>query len=122
MKSRLAARPGARARRAIRCYRFSGGTPMRDSWLDLVDRLLRPARPDLARCLRERARHLAARRLLAEERARMLAAYENAIEQERAAVFAANDGVISSRMTALERAWRATSRPDPEGGLMDLWA
>lgn len=44
------------------------------------------------------------------------------IEGARAAVFAAKSGVVTSRMTDLEREWRMLSRPDPEGALMDLWA
>lgn len=47
---------------------------------------------------------------------------EAAIESLRAAVFAAKDGAVPLRMTDLEREWRRLSRPDPEGGLMDLWA
>ena len=37
-------------------------------------------------------------------------------------MFEAKDGVVSSRMTDLEREWRTLSRPDPDAGLMDLWA
>jgi len=95
---------------------------MRDSWLTLVDRVLRPSRPHIERCVRERDHHLAARRAIAEERARKIADCERRIESARAEVFAANDGVVSSRMTALEREWRTLSRPDPDAGLMDLWA
>lgn len=95
---------------------------MRDSWLTLVDCVLRPRRPDLERCLRERERHLASRHLVAEERARAIAACERRIEAARAAVFAANDGIVTERMTALEREWRMLSRRDPDAGLMDLWA
>jgi hypothetical protein len=95
---------------------------VRDSWLKLVDSVLRPARPHLARCLLERERHLAARRLFAEERAGAITKCEARIESERAQVLAANDGVIRSRMTDLEREWRTLSRSDPEDGLMDLWA
>jgi hypothetical protein len=91
-------------------------------WLELVDRLLRPARPDLAWCVAARAEHLAARERAAASRALAVAGCVRRIEAARAAVFAANDGVISSRMTELEREWRILSRPDPDGGLMDLWA
>ncbi len=95
---------------------------MRESWLGLVDRILLPARPGLERCLEERERHLASRRLVDEARARALAECEQRIEAARAKVFAANDGVVTAQMTSLEREWRRLSRPDPEAGLMDLWA
>jgi hypothetical protein len=95
---------------------------MRDAWLKLVDCVLRPARPRLAACLRERDFHREAQRVIAEGRARALAHCERQIEEERGAVLAARDGVIPSRMTDLERRWRQLSRPDPDGGLMDLWA
>jgi hypothetical protein len=95
---------------------------MRDSWLKLVGRVLRPARPRLERCLEERERHLDGRRRFEEERARAIASATMRIEAERAAVFAAGDGVVTSRMTHLEREWRTLSRSDPDAGLMDLWA
>jgi hypothetical protein len=95
---------------------------MRDSWLRLVDSILRPARPHLERCLQERERHLTARRQFSEERSRAIADCERRIESARADVFAANNGVIGWRMGALEREWRLLSRPDPDAGLMDLWA
>jgi len=95
---------------------------MRDPWLTLVDSVLRPARPGLEQCLREREQHLAARRPQAEERARALAGCEARIESLRAEVFVAQDGVVTSRMTELEREWRTLSRPDRDGELMDLWA
>jgi len=44
------------------------------------------------------------------------------IESARAAVFEAQDGVVTLLMTDLEREWLALARPDPEAGLMDLWA
>jgi hypothetical protein len=95
---------------------------VRDSWLKLVDSVLRPARPRLEACLRERDRHVAARRSFAEERARALARCQTRIERIRAEVFAAKDGIVSSRMTDLEREWRVLSRSDRDAGLMDLWA
>ncbi len=95
---------------------------MRDSWLKLVGSVLRPARPHLERCLREHERHLVARRLFAEERRRAIADCEARIESARAVVLAENDGIVTSRMTDLEREWRTISRSDPDGGLMDLWA
>jgi len=36
-------------------------------------------------------------------------------------VFAENDGIVTRRMTDLEREWRRLSRSDPDGRLMDLW-
>jgi hypothetical protein len=95
---------------------------MRDSWLELVDSVLSPLRPDLEQCIREGELHRAAQRPVAEERARALANCERRIEAARAAVFAADDGIIPSRMTELEREWRTVSRADPDAGLMDLWA
>jgi hypothetical protein len=96
--------------------------PMRDPWQVLVDSVLRPARPQLARCLFERERHVAARAPLDEARARAVAACVAQIESARAQVFAADDGVVGARMTALEREWRRLTRRDPDAGLMDLWA
>lgn len=95
---------------------------MRVAWLELIGSVLRPARPALARCEAEREACLAERRLLAEARARSRAHCEARIESARAEVFAADDGVVSGRMTALEREWRLLSRPDPDAGLMSLWA
>jgi hypothetical protein len=95
---------------------------MRDSWLELVDTLLRPARPGHALCERERERCVAERKVLAEARTRRLSSCEARIERARADVFAADDGVVSARMTALEREWRLLARPDPDAGMMDLWA
>jgi hypothetical protein len=95
---------------------------MGDVWLEVSKSLLRPARPDLARCMRERERHLSQRAAAAEERVRAIAACERRIESARAAVFAASDGVVGASMTELEREWRRLSRPDPDAGMMDLWA
>lgn len=94
---------------------------MRDSWLELVDSVLRPSRPHLARCMQEREPCLAARRRLTEARARQRSMCEARIEGARTAVFAADDGVVTARMTDLEREWRVLSRLDPDAGLMDLW-
>ncbi|MEO6418148.1 MAG: hypothetical protein ABIP39_01985 [Polyangiaceae bacterium] len=95
---------------------------MRVSWLALVDSVLHPTRPDLERCLQERERHLAVRRPVSEERLRAIAGCERRIESARAAIFAASDGVVASHMTRLEREWLRLSRPDPDAGMMDLWA
>jgi len=72
--------------------------------------------------MQERERHLEARRLFASEQSRAIANCVARIEAIRAEVFAANDGVVTSRMTALEAEWRRLSRSDPDGGMMDLWA
>ena len=95
---------------------------MQHSWIELVDAVLRPSRAQLERCTRAREEHLVARRVVAEERARAIAACERHIESARASVFAADDGVVTLRMTELEREWRRLSRRDPDAGLMDLWA
>ncbi len=95
---------------------------MQNSWFELIDCVLRPTRPHLELCLRERELHQSARRPVAEARARAIANCVSRIEAARAAVFAADDGVIPSRMTELEREWRRVSRSDPDDGLMDLWA
>lgn len=92
------------------------------SWQELVDRVLRPARPRLEDCVRAGEHHRATGQLAAEQRARALALCRTDIEAARAVVFAAGDGVISPHMTELEREWRRLSRADPDGGLMDLWA
>ena len=95
---------------------------MRDSWLEVVDGLLRPARARLEECVREGELERASARLVAEKRARALDDCQRRIEATRAVVFAADDGVIPAAMTDLEREWRTLSRVDPDGGLMDLWA
>jgi hypothetical protein len=59
---------------------------------------------------------------LAQAQTRALESCRAGIEEARAAVFVADDGVIPARMTELEREWRRLSRSDPDGGLMDLWA
>src|SRR5258708_7083616 len=95
---------------------------MRDPWLEILDCVLRPARPHLARCLEERDRHVAVRRQLADERLHAIAKCEQRINDVRADIFAKSDGIVGRRMTDLEREWRLLSRPDPDAGLMDLWA
>lgn len=87
------------------------------SWHTVIESVLRPARPHLSRCLAERD---AQRRAFADERTRSIRDCERRIEQSRASIFAANDGVVPAAMTALEREWRILSRPDR--GVMDLWA
>ena len=95
---------------------------MSDVWLDLAGSLLRPLRPESARCLKERERHLSERKRSADERNRSIADCERRIELARAAVFAASDGVVGASMTDLEREWRKLAKVDPDAGLMDLWA
>jgi hypothetical protein len=95
---------------------------MADVWLELPGSLLRPARPDAARCLAERELHLKERKRLSDERGRAVADCERRIETARAAIFAASDGVVGAKMTELEREWRALAKVDPDAGLMDLWA
>lgn len=95
---------------------------MQDPWLNLLAVPLRPQRPLLAACLRAREAHLASRREAAEARASAIARCTARIDAARAEVFAANTGIVTARMTELEREWRTLSRPDLEGGLMDLWA
>ena len=95
---------------------------MRDSWLELLDGVLRPARPHLERCLRAAEGLRVPGQRVSQERARALAACQARIEQARAAVFAADDGVVPARMTDLEREWRTLLRFDPDRELMDLWA
>jgi hypothetical protein len=98
----------------------------RSRWLELVrERVLSPRRLDLARCEGERGPYLEARRIKSEERTRAKIHCERRIDALRAEVFAAQDGVVTARMTALEREWRQLSRAaerDREGALMDLWA
>ena len=95
---------------------------MQQSWLALVDSVLRPSRPRLSRCLEEREPCVAAGRLRTEARTKRLAMCQARIENARAEVFTADDGVVTGRMTDLEREWRALARPEPDAGLMDLWA
>jgi hypothetical protein len=84
--------------------------------------VLRPARPCLATCLGARAAQLGERRLRAGVTLRAMASCERRIDDARARVFAADDGIVTRTMTDLEREWRKLSSPDPEAGLMDLWA
>lgn len=95
---------------------------MGDVWLDLTGNLFRPARPRLARCMAERERHVAERKRIGDDRIRAISECERRIEVARAAVFAASDGVVSAKMTDLEREWRSLAKVDPDGGVMDLWA
>ncbi len=95
---------------------------MRDSWLELVDRVLRPARPRLEQCRRVAEELRVTGQFASGERDRALLSCQARIEQARAAVFEAGDGVVPARMTDLEREWRALLRSDPDRGLMDLWA
>lgn len=84
--------------------------------------MLLPARPRLTACLEARAGHLGRRGDRAGAKLRALSSCERRIDDARAEVLAADDGVVTGRMTALEREWRKLASPDPEAGLMDLWA
>ena len=95
---------------------------MGSDWLELLDCVLRPARPALGRCLAECDRYLEQQRSQRELLARELADCEQRINQARAAVFEAADGVVGARMTELEREWRQLSRRRHDAGVMDLWA
>ncbi|NUO51619.1 MAG: hypothetical protein HOV80_22410 [Polyangiaceae bacterium] len=95
---------------------------MRDSWLNLIGRLFVPARPQLGTCLEARGTYAEARRLAVERQARAVSDCVARIEAARADVFAANDGIVTSKMTDLEREWRWLSRLDPDAALMDAWA
>lgn len=92
------------------------------SWSNLLGEVLRPARPKLSACLAAREAHVEARRHAAEKRAQAIAQCVSRIEEARAAVFLSGTGVVNRQMTELEREWRALSRPDVDGNLMDLWA
>lgn len=70
----------------------------------------------------ERARFLEARAAREAARAKASADVVRRIEDARARVFDANDGVVTEKMTRLEREWRLLQRRDPDDGLMDLWA
>jgi hypothetical protein len=95
---------------------------MQSSWVEILDNVLKPARPRLDSCLVEREHHLGARRAASEIRSLAIRDCERRIEAARAAVFASADGVVGSLMTDLEREWRRLSRPDHDAGMMDLWA
>ncbi len=92
------------------------------AWFEIVDSVLSPRRVHLERCLHERDRHVAARRVEAERNVRAIQECERGIVALRDEVFAANDGFVGARMTELERTWRRLTRVDPDAGLMDLWA
>jgi hypothetical protein len=92
------------------------------AWLETLGRVLRPARPYLGRCLEAREAYSAERRGRARVQLRALATCEERIGDARARVFAAADGIVGRRMTELEREWLRLSSPDPEAGLMELWA
>jgi hypothetical protein len=95
---------------------------MFDAWLQVLDRVLAPERPALARCFVERSRHLENRSESGASRRSALLRCEHRINEVRRDVFAADDGVVDARMTDLERQWRVLARADPEAGLMELWS
>jgi len=95
---------------------------LQDPWLDLLENVLRPARPLAGACRPALDRHLAERTRIAEGRAAALAGCEKRIHEARSVIFDAGDGVVGWHMTELEREWRRLARRDPDAGIMDLWA
>jgi hypothetical protein len=92
------------------------------AWLEILERVLRPARPCLQQCLGAEAAHLTSLKQRAGVTLRAMASCERRIDDARAEVLGADDGVVTRRMTELEREWRRLSSPDLDGGLTDLWA
>lgn len=94
-----------------------------DEWDRILDGVLRPARPERARCLRALDEYQAARDDHMTTRSRALAEIEARIGDARERALAADDGVVTSEMTRLERAWREASRATPSTrDLERLWA
>ena len=92
------------------------------NWDHIVAGVLRPARPELARCLRAVEEYSAARADHANNRMRALADIESRIQGARDRVFAVGTGVVTSEMTALEREWREASRDTRDSrDLERLW-
>lgn len=102
------------------CYRSKRA--MQSEWLQILERVLRPERPLIGVCAQARDQFVAERQAADAARAEAIATCEQRIHDGRAAVFAANDGVVPASMTELEREWRRLSRRDPDEHLMDLWA
>lgn len=76
----------------------------------MISGVLRPERPELARCLEATRRWRERRGADRRERMRALADCERRIVEARGRVFAAKDGVVTAEMTALEREWRELAR------------
>lgn len=95
---------------------------MGEAWSKLIERVLEPERRHLAHCDEARARWERMHRVDSEARSNALRACEARIEELRAEVFAASDGVVPARMTELEREWRWRARHDNEAELVALWA
>src|SRR5215813_7797985 len=95
---------------------------MRNTWLDVLDRVLRPARPDLGRCLAIWDLHRAVWRPQSDDLTQQMTRCEERINTMRADVFATNDGIVGRRMTELEREWRTLQQRNADLGVMDLWA
>lgn len=72
--------------------------------------MLRPARPHLSLCRARANARVTEERRNEDRRAEALADCVARIEQARASVFAAGDGVVKADMTALEREWRTLAR------------
>lgn len=81
--------------------------------------VLRPARPERARCLAALDAYLAARDDRLQTRIRSLAEIEERIQRAREKVFGEGTGVVGAEMTALEREWREASRDVSQGAVLD---
>jgi len=81
-------------------------------WTELVGAMLRPARPRLSVCRRRADAHVLDERRADDRRTQALAECRAKIEDARASVFAAGDGVVRADMTALEREWRTLARAE----------
>lgn len=95
---------------------------MRNTWLEVLDRVLKPARPDLARCQEIRERDRSLRKASVDALGARMASCEARINAMRHDVFTSNDGVVGKRMTELEREWRLLHERSSDLGMMDLWA
>jgi hypothetical protein len=81
-----------------------------EDWDRIFACVLRPARPERARCLRALEEHVAASEAFAVSKRRALADIEARIQTTRDAVVASGTGVVPASMTELERAWLTASR------------
>ena len=92
-------------------------------WNELLGTMLRPARPRLSQCRARANAHAIEERRDAELRTQALAHCRSRIEDARASVFAAGDGVVKADMTALEGEWLALARAERscEERTLALW-
>lgn len=100
----------------MRCY----ASIVAQDWERVITGVLRPARPELGRCLEATRRWRERRGADRRERLRALADCERRIVEARGRVFAARDGVVGGEMTALEREWRELARRE-DATLAELW-